>query len=179
MEHHSTPTPKLSGRPQQPPRQPAKFLRCRLAERPWLRQFNEERSRVFRAGHDTNLPESEVPSPGRWIRSGRHAGCGIDHALRRLSRPNPLRIPSGGGLLRRPRTEASPRRVDGAERDRLPPASGVWRGWGGPESRGSLREPPRLSEARYRSPHEPRDAPISAFHARLRRAIGAPPGDML
>src|SRR6516165_5312523 len=86
MEYHSTPTPKLSGWPQQPPRQPAKFLRCLLAERPWLRQFNEERSRVFRAGHDTSLPESEVPSPGRWIRSGRHAGCGIDHALRRLSR---------------------------------------------------------------------------------------------
>src|SRR6516165_2807911 len=86
MEYHSTPTPKLSGWPQQPPRQPAKFLRCLLAERPWLRQFNEERSRVFRAGHDTSLPESEVPSPGRWIRSGRHAGCGIDRALRRLSR---------------------------------------------------------------------------------------------
>src|SRR6516225_12036824 len=65
MEYHSTPTPKLSGWPQQPPRQPAKFLRCLLAERPWLRQFNEERSRVFRAGHDTSLPESEVPSPGR------------------------------------------------------------------------------------------------------------------
>src|SRR6516165_6324504 len=111
MEYHSTPTPKLSGWPQQPPRQPAKFLRCLLTERPWLRQFNEERSIVFRAGHDTSLPESEVPSPGRWVRSGRHAGCGIDHALRRLSRPNPLRIPSGGGLLRRPRTEASPRRV--------------------------------------------------------------------
>src|SRR5215470_8079099 len=87
MEHHSTPTPKLSGWPPQRPRQPAKFLRCRLTERPWLRQFNEERSKVFRAGHDTSLPESEVPSPGRWIRSGRHAGCGIDHALRRLSRP--------------------------------------------------------------------------------------------
>src|SRR5215470_11293593 len=126
MEYPSTPTPKLSGWPPQPPRQPAKFLRCRLTERPWLRQFNEERSKVFRAGHDTSLPESEVPSPGRWIRSGRHAGCGIDHALCRLSRP----ILCVSHQVAVSCADPVQKQVPGecgwsGEGSRLPPASGV------------------------------------------------------
>ncbi len=35
----------------------------------------------FRAGRDTSLPDTLVPSPGRWIRPGRHPGRGMsDHA---------------------------------------------------------------------------------------------------
>src|SRR5215475_8298489 len=134
MEHPSTPTPKLSGWPPQPPRQPAKFLRCRLTERPWLRQFNEERSKVFRAGHDTSLPESEVPSPGRWIRSGRHAGCGIDHALRRLSRPILCESHQVAVSCADPVQKQVPGECgwsgEGSAPPGLGPASGVWRGWG-------------------------------------------------
>src|SRR5215468_938452 len=142
MEYPSTPTPKLSGWPPQPPRQPAKFLRCRLTERPWLRQFNDERSKVFRAGHDTSLPESEVPSPGRWIRSGRHAGCGIDHALRRLSRPILCESHQVAVSCADPVQKQVPGECGWSAEGSAPPGLGRVARVGCPESRGSLSRAP-------------------------------------
>ena len=39
----------------------------------------------FSGGSRHQPSRSEVPSPGRWIRSGRHPGCGIRPRIRRLA----------------------------------------------------------------------------------------------
>ncbi len=70
----------------------------------------------FRAGHDTRPLLSEVPTPGRWIRSGRHPGSGSQPRFRRLA-GRLLMHPIRRRPPRRSRTEASPRRVDYAKRD--------------------------------------------------------------
>ena len=68
----------------------------------------------FRAGHDTRPSRSEVPSPGRWIRSDRcPSSRHCDHAFVDWS-ACPLQTPSGGGLAPTPyRSEI--RRVDNAK----------------------------------------------------------------
>src|SRR5262249_55532938 len=89
------------------------------------------RSKVFRAGHDTSLPESEVPSPGRWIRSGRHAGCGIDHALCRLSRPILCVSHQVAVSCADPVQKQVPGECGWSGEGSAPPGLGrVWRGWG-------------------------------------------------
>src|SRR5947209_4961561 len=53
-----------------------------------------EIARVLGRATAPGLPRREVPSPGRWIRSGRHPGCGIRPRIRRLadlSSPHPIR----------------------------------------------------------------------------------------
>ena len=74
----------------------------------------------FSGGSRHQPSRSEVPSPGRWIRSGRHPGCRhierCDHAS--VDWPTyPLTNPIRRRPLRRSRTEASPRRADDAKRD--------------------------------------------------------------
>ena len=67
----------------------ATTCRCRLR-----RSIN----RIFGRATTPGSPRSEVPSPGRWIRSGRHAGSRLtDHAS--VDWPTgPPRTPSGDGL---------------------------------------------------------------------------------
>ena len=67
---------------------------CQSRSNKGIRLREGERSKGFRGGQDTSLPRSEVPTPGRWIRSGRHPGRGIRPRARRLadlSSSNPIR----------------------------------------------------------------------------------------
>ena len=63
------------------------------------------RTPVFGRVTTPGLPRSEVPSLGRWIRSGRNAGCGIPPRLCRLADLSPHE-PHQATALRRSRTEA-------------------------------------------------------------------------
>ena len=64
----------------------------------------------FGRGHDTSPFPSEVPTPGRWIRSDRTSARGTRPRFLRLVdlSSNPIRWRPA----RRPRTEARPRRTD-------------------------------------------------------------------
>ena len=61
----------------------------------------------FRAGHNTRPFRSEVPSPGRWIRSGRHPGCRHQPRICRLADLS-SRTPSGDGPAPIPYRSKSP-----------------------------------------------------------------------
>ena len=77
---------------------------------------NRDKHNSFRVGHDTRPSRSEVPSPGRWIRSDRcPSSRHYDHASVDWS-ACPLQTPSGGGLAPTPYRSEN-RRVDNAKRD--------------------------------------------------------------
>ena len=66
------------------------------------------RNNDFRAGHDTRPSRSEVPSPGRWIRSDRNPGSGIA-TTHLVDWPTyPLCTPSGDGHAPIPDRSKSP-----------------------------------------------------------------------
>jgi len=67
-----------------------------------------EHQRAFGQGHRYQPSRSEVPTPGRWIRSGRHPGR-ERQITRTVDWPTyPLRTPSGGGPAPTPYRSKSP-----------------------------------------------------------------------